>query len=329
MVAPIVAVTDAPFPDFQSAELALAALGAEIRHAAEPSPDAIAEVGAEAVAVMVTYAQLSASTLSRLRHCRVVARMGIGLDNIDLQAATQLGIVVTNVPDYCIDEVSDQALALLLAVARRIPQGNALVHFGGWSVAGLGPMHRIRGQVLGLMGFGKIARALTGKAQALGMEVIAYDPYVPAEACRQLKVRLLRFEEVLVAADVVSIHIPLTAETHHLFGADAFARMKRGATVINTARGALVDEHALAAAISSGHLAGAALDVLTNEPPLPDSALLDVPNLILTPHTAYYSEESTAELQRKAAEDVARILTGESPRYPANPEVLESPALRR
>ncbi len=315
---PIVTITDVPFPDFLTAESVLRGIDAELRFVPRPASEDIVTMGRTADAVMVGYAQLNAETLSRLGRCRIVARMGIGLDNVDLEAATQRGIIVTNVPDYCVDEVSDHALALLLALARKVPHGNALVHDGRWNADALVPMHRLRGQILGLIGFGKIARRLASKAQALGMEVISSDPFVPADVYTEHRVQSLSFDRVLMTADVISIHIPLSAETRSLFGPIAFAQMKPNAQLINTARGPLVDEHALAAAIASGHLSGAALDVLSQEPPAPDSPLLHLPNVILTPHTAYYSEESTAELQRKAAEDVVRVLTGELPRYPSN-----------
>lgn len=328
MARPVVAITDCPFPNLTQIERVLDEIGVEVRLAARPLQAEIIAVARAADAVMVTYAPISADTIAQLGRCRIIARLGIGLDNVDLGAATHSGIVVTNVPDYCIDEVSDHALALLLALARRVPQGNALVHGGGWAARDLGQMHRLRGRTLGLVGFGRIARALAGKAQPLGLEVVTCDPYLSVGTAEVLGVQPHGLSELLAISDFVSIHAPLTPETHHLFNAETFRAMKPGAALINTARGALVDECALADALASGALAGAALDVLEHEPPAAESPLLRASNLILTPHTAYSSEESTAELQRKAAEDVVRVLKGDVPRYLANPDVLHSENIR-
>lgn len=324
MAPPLVAITDSAFPDLDSAERVLASIDAQVRLAPAPTPEEIIAVAHQADAVMVTYATITDDVIRQLERCAIIARMGIGLDNIDLDAATRHGIIVTNVPDYCIDEVSDHALALLLALARKVPQGHDLVRRGGWAVTDLGPMHRVRGQTLGLVGFGRIARALARKAWALGLEIVVADPYLPQGAAEALGARPLGFDELLAISDVISIHAPLTAETRHLFNAQTFGAMKPGSALINTARGPLVDEGALADALEAGRLSGAALDVLDREPPAPESPLLRLPNVILTPHTAYYSQESTAELQRKAAEDVVRVLRGQEPRYPANRQVLQS-----
>jgi len=322
---PIVAVADAPFPDFTSAEQVLAGFDATVRKAPEPTPEAILEAAAGADAVMVTYAKLPREVIERLDRCRIIARMGIGLDNIDVDAATEAGIVVANVPDYCVDEVSDHALALLLTLARAIPRANQLVRNGGWAVGELGTLHRLQGRVLGLTGFGRIGRTIAHKAQAFGLQVIAFDPYLPAEVAAEAGVELVDFDTLLARSDFISVHTPLTPETRHLFGAVTFDRMKPGAILINTSRGGLVDEEALAEALDTGKLGGAALDVLGSEPPAPNSALLRREDVILTPHMAYYSEESTAELQRKAAEEVVRVLQGNPPRCPVNPSVFNAP----
>jgi len=259
-----------------------------------------------------------------MERCRVISRFGIGVDNIDLDAAAKAGIVVTYVPDYCVDEVSDHAMALLLALARKVTYANQLVQGGRWEMKAVVPLYRLRGRVLGLVGLGKIPRALVPKAQAFGMKVIAADPYVPAEAAAELDVKLVDFERLLQQADYVSIHAPLTPETHHLFNANAFKLMKSEALLVNTARGPLVDVEALATALDQGQLAGAALDVMPVEPPPVDSPLLGRDNVIITPHTGFYSEQALLDLQTKAATDLARVLSGKSPRYPVNPQILES-----
>ena len=320
---PLVAVADTVFPSLDPAKEILAELKAEVRLAAEPTAEAILEVARQADGLLVTYAQITGDIIRQLERCRVISRFGIGIDNIDVEAATEKGIVVTYVPDYCVDEVSDHAMALLLALARKVTYANRLVQGGRWEMKAVVPLHRLRGRVLGLVGFGKIPRALTPKAQAFGLKVIACDPYVPAETTARLEVELVDFEQLLQQADYVSIHAPLTPETHHLFNEDAFKQMKSDALLVNTARGPLVDVAALAAALDRGQLAGAALDVMPIEPPPADSPLPGRDNVILTPHTAFYSEESLLDLQTKAAEDTARVLRGEAPRYPVNPQILQ------
>ena len=328
MAVQLVAVTDSVFPDLGPARRVLAELGADLRLAGEPTREAILDVARQADGMLVTYARITDDIIEQLDRCRIIARFGIGVDNVDIEAATQSGIVVTKVPDYCIDEVSDHALALLLALARKITYANWQVQAGQWEMRAVIPIHRLRGRTLGLVGFGKIPRALTPKAQALGLKVMTYDPYVSDEVTVPLDVKCVDFDELLRSADYISAHAPLTAETHHMFNADAFRQMKPEALLINTARGPLVDEQALANALDEGRLAGAALDVMPQEPPPADSPLRGRDNVILTPHIAFYSEESLVELQTKAAQEVARVLAGKSPRYPVNPEVLKSNATK-
>jgi len=260
-----------------------------------------------------------------MSRCRIISRFGIGVDNVDVPAATRAGIVVTRVPDYCIDEVSDHAMALLLALARKISIANAHVHAGRWEMATVVPIHRLRGSVLGLAGFGRIPQLVAPKAAAFGLRVVAFDPYVPADVFARSGVEPVDFAELLRISDYVSIHTPLAPETHGLFDAEAFRRMKPTAYIINTARGPIVDEAALARALDAGQLAGAALDVMPNEPPLA-SPLFGRTNVILTPHTSFYSEESLVELQTKAAQEVVAVLTGQAPRNPVNPDVLQRTA---
>jgi D-3-phosphoglycerate dehydrogenase len=321
MSTPLVAVADSVFPSLDPAKEILAELKAEVRLAAEPTPEAILDVARQADGLLVTYAKITGDMIRQLERCRVISRFGIGVDNIDLDAAAKAGIVVTYVPDYCVDEVSDHAMALLLALARKVTYANQLVQGGQWEMKAVVPLHRLRGRVLGLVGLGKIPRALAPKAQAFGMKVIAADPYVPAEVAAELDVKLVDFEQLLQQSDYVSIHAPLTPETHHLFNANAFSLMKSEALLVNTARGPLVDVDALAAALDQGQLAGAALDVMPVEPPPGDSPLLGRDNVILTPHTGFYSEDALLDLQTKAATDLARVLSGKSPRYPVNPQL--------
>jgi D-3-phosphoglycerate dehydrogenase len=312
----LIAVTDSPFPSLDPAIAALSRVDHELRMAKSASADDILAVARDADAVLVTYAKLPGELLRELKRCKVIGRFGLGVDNIDIPAAAQLGITVTYVPDYCVHEVSDHAMALLLALARKIPFSNQLVQSGRWEMPPIVPLRRLEGQVLGLIGFGNIPRALAPKARAFGLKVMIHDPYVSAHLATALGVETTSFEDLLGRSDFVSVHTPLLPATRGLMNSAAFARMKKGAFLVNTARGPLVDEAALVAALDTGHLAGAALDVATVEPLAKDSPLLGRDNLILTPHTAFYSVEALEELQTKCATDVARALLGEAPAYP-------------
>jgi D-3-phosphoglycerate dehydrogenase len=276
----------------------------------------ILAVARDADAILVTYAKLPGELLRQLKRCKAIGRFGLGVDNIDLPAAKALGIAVNYVPDYCLREVSDHALALLLALARKVTLANTLVQSSRWGVPPLVPLRRLEGQVLGLVGFGNIPRALAPKAKACGLRVLAHDPYIAKETLGAAGVESVSFDDLLARSDFISVHAPLLPATRGLMNAAAFARMKKGAYVINTARGPLVDEPALIAALDSGHLGGAALDVVTTEPLAEDSPLLGRDNVILTPHIAYYSVEALEELQTKCASDVARVLSGETAVYP-------------
>src|SRR6267142_4510346 len=318
-----VAVADSVFPNLDPAKEVLSAIGAELQLAPDSSPESVMKLAADADAVLVTYAKINADMIRQMKKVRIISRFGIGVDNVDLDAATQQGIVVTKVPDYCIDEVSDHAMALLLAAVRKIPMAIDQVHSGTWKMPNVVPIHRLRGSVLGLVGFGRIPQLVAPKAKAFGMRVVAFDPYVPADAFRNLGVEQVDFAQLLHMSDYVSIHTPLLPETRGLFNAEAFRKMKPGAVIVNTSRGPVVDEAALAHALDVGQLAGAALDVLEKEPPT-SSPLFGRNNVILTPHTSFYSVEALEELQTKAAEEVVRVLSGQAPRNPVNPDVLKA-----
>ncbi len=318
----VVAVTDYVFPSLEPEQRVLAPLGAELRPGQCRSEEEIIELTRGADAVLNCYAKMTARVIEKLNRCKIIARYGIGVDNVDLVAATGAGILVTNVPDYCVDEVSDHALALLLALARQIVLADGAVREGRWDVVAHAGILRLRGQTLGLLGFGKIARVLASKVQPLGIKVLVYDPYVDSELIERHGAEAADLDRLLAEADVISIHVPLSLETRNLIGQRELARMKPTAFLINTSRGGIADEQALAEALKAGRLGGAALDVLNAEPPPPDHPLRQAPNVILTPHLAFYSRESVVELQTKAAEEVARALKGEPPRSPVNREVL-------
>ncbi|MDH5749508.1 MAG: C-terminal binding protein [Rhodospirillales bacterium] len=320
---PIVALTDTVFPDLDPAKKALKAANAELIQAKENTPDAILEVARDADGLLVTYGKITADIIGQLKNCKVIGRFGIGVDNIDIEAATKAGIVVTYVPDYCFDEVSDQAMAMLLSLARKVTLANGVVQSGRWEMPAVVPISRIRGSTLGLVGFGHIPQLMAPKAQAFGMDVIISDPYVSDDIVKKCGVKKVEFDQLLEQSDFISIHAPLTPETQNLFSSDVFKKMKSTAYLINTARGPLVDADALVKALDAGEIAGAALDVVPVEPLPKDSPLLGRDNLILTPHTAFYSEDALLDLQTKCAIDVASVLNGNKPKYPVNPEALK------
>lgn len=316
MNTPVIAVTDSVFPSLDPALSVLSRLSPQMRYAKSAATDDILAVARDADAVLVTYAKLGGDLLRQLKRCRAIGRFGLGVDNIDLAAAAEMGITVTYVPDYCVREVSDHAMALLLALARKVTLSNSLVQSGRWEMPAVVPIHRLSERVLGLIGFGNIPRALAPKAQAFGMRVVAHDPYVSPDVLIASNVEGVSFDRLLEISDFVSVHAPSTPATRGLLGTRAFAKMKPTALLINTARGPLVDEQALIAALDAGRVAGAALDVLATEPPARESPLLGRDNVILTPHIAFYSVEALNELLTKCAADVARVLSGEPPVYP-------------
>jgi D-3-phosphoglycerate dehydrogenase / 2-oxoglutarate reductase len=316
MSKPLIAVTDSPFPSLDPVKAALKRLDPEIVMAKSPSAEDILSVARDADAIIVCYAKLTGDLLRGLTRCKAIGRTGLGVDNIDLPAAKERGITVTYVPDYCLHEVSDHAVALLLALARKIPLANKVVQSGRWELGPIVPIRRLVGQTLGLVGFGNIPRLVAPKAQAFGLRIVAFDPYAPAEVFEAAGVDSVSFDRLLETSDFLSVHAPLTPETRGLLNAAAFAKTRKGVLIINTARGPLIDEPSLISALDSGQVGGAALDVVTVEPLAKDSPLLGRDNVILTPHTAYYSVEALQELQTKAATDVARVLSGEKPVYP-------------
>ena len=316
MAGPVIAVTDSVFPSLDPAKAALARLDPTYRMSKSVHADDIVAVAKDADAILVTYAKLTREVLIQLTRCKAIGRFGLGVDNIDLVTAKEKGIAVNYVPDYCIREVSDHAVALLLALIRKIPLSNKLVQTGRWEMSAVVPIRRIEGTVLGLVGFGHIPRLVAPKAQAFGIKVIAYDPYAKPEVLKAAGVDSVDFDTLLKTSDYISVHAPLLPATRGLMNAAAFAKMKKGAYIVNTARGPLIDEPALVAALDSGQVGGAGLDVVAAEPLAKDSPLLGRDNVIISPHTAFYSIEALNELQAKCATDVARVLSGEKAIYP-------------
>ncbi|HEX9847554.1 MAG TPA: C-terminal binding protein [Acidimicrobiia bacterium] len=308
-----VVVSDQVFPSVDVERSILAEIGAEVT-VASGNIDAVLEVAADADAVLNTYLPWDARAISGLQRCRIIARYGIGVDNVDLDAAADAGIVVTNVPDYSVEEVATHALALILTTLRRVGAADRSVRSGTWSIDSFRPIHRLSTLTVGFIGYGRIARRLAAPLRALGAQLVAYDPYIDPGSDLP---PLVDLDELLGSADIVSLHLPLTPETRGLIGVAELARMKHSAILVNTSRGPLVDLDALTAALADGRLAGAGLDVFDVEPLDPDR-VSGIRNLTVTPHMAYYSEEALEESQRKAATQVKKVLTGEQPDYRVN-----------
>ena len=312
----------------------LTKLGAEVEKTFCATEEELISACSEADAVIALGIRItpgyifSPKVIENLNKCRLIALTGIGYDNVDIASATEQGICVANVPYYCLEEVSDHAMALILACARKFYQLLPDIKSGKWStqtdyLSALKPLHRLSGQTLGLIGFGNIARNLVPKAKAFGFRIIAYAPHVPSILFETFKVESVKLDQLLEESDFVTMHTALTSETKHMMGLPQFKKMKPTAYFINTARGELVDEKALYTALSEGLIAGAGLDVLEVEPPSRDNPLLKLNNVLITGHFAYYSEESREELFRWPWEEVARVLQGEWPQGLVNPQVKE------
>lgn len=306
-----VVVSDQVFPSVDIERRLLSSIDAELQ-VAQGDTSSVLEQVRDADAILNTYFPWPAESLAELEKCRVIARYGIGVDNIDLVAARHRGITVTNVPDYSVEEVAVHTLALILAMLRKILRADRVVRDGGWAIAELQPIRRLSELTVGLFGYGRIGRKLAAPLQALGARILVHDPYLtPAEGLPEL----VDLSQLLERADIVSIHAPLTEETRGIINGAAIALMKPGSLLVNTSRGPLVELDAVVEGLRTKHLGGAALDVFDHEP-LDPARIEGVEGLIVSPHMAYYSEESLAESQRKAATQVIKVLTGQPPDYP-------------
>jgi D-3-phosphoglycerate dehydrogenase len=310
-------ITDCEFASFDPERRELAGV-AEVQKFACRSEEQVIEAAAEADALLVQYAPISRRVIDSLKKCRVIGRYGIGVDMIDVDAATQRGIPVVNVPDYCVEEVSDHTLALMLAACRKILLLHSSIAEGRWDFSVAAPLLRIGDLTVGLVALGKIARRVAEKLRGFGCSIIAHDPYADRRAALALGVELADLQTLLKRSDIISIHAPLTDETLHLFDREAFRRMKSSAWIVNTSRGGLIDESALVQALDRGSIAGAALDVLETEPISKDNPLIGRDNVVLTPHSAFYSAASLLDLQILTARGVAQVLRGERPDYQVN-----------
>ena len=316
-------ITDIAWPDLDIEKEVLAAVEGEVMLAGDGTPQEIIALAPQADAILTCWKDVPAEALDIAPNCQVVSRYGIGLDNIPIGRATELGMLVTNVPDFCLEEVSDHVMALLLATARQLLPLARTPDHSGWTRETPRPIPRVRGQTLGLIGFGNIARALVPKALGFGLRVMAYTPRLRQENAPQGVEVTNDLAVLLAASDYVSIHCPLTEETAHIIDKAALAQMKSSSLLINTSRGGVIDEKALIQALQEGRIGGAALDVTDPEPPSADNPLLTLENVIVTPHAAFYSVAATAELARKAAENVVTVLRGEVPKTLVNADVLD------
>jgi D-3-phosphoglycerate dehydrogenase len=317
-----VLITDYVWPSTDPEREVLEAAGVELVIAPDTSEATLAELAKDVDAIMFCFAQVTAKVLESATNCKIAARYGIGVDNVDIAKATELGIIVTNVPDYCMDEVTDHALGMILALNRRlVPHTNAVVGNGWNDVALNQPMHRTRGAMLGIVGYGRIGRSLAAKAVGFGMKILAYDPLI--EIGLEIDgASVVSLDELLAKSDFISLHVPLIPSTQNMISAPQLAKMKPGSIIVNCARGGLIDEDALAQSLASGHTAGAGLDVVEPTPPDPASDLLQQENVIITPHTAFFSQASTLELEQRTAQEVVRVLNGKKPENLINPDVL-------
>jgi D-3-phosphoglycerate dehydrogenase / 2-oxoglutarate reductase len=327
LVSSTVLVTDYAWPSLGIERAILAELDAGLLVAETGSEAELVSLAPEADAILTNWVRVPEAALEAAPRCCIVARYGVGVDNIPVERATELGILVANVPDFCLDEVSDHAIALLLACARRIVGFDRSTSAGSWNLDLAPGLPRLRGQTLGLVGYGNIARALVPKARGLGLRLLAQTPRLKEGAVDGVECTP-DLDRLLAESDYVSLHAPATPDTRGLIGRRELQAMKPTAYLINTSRGSLVDEDALVEALREGWIAGAAVDVLVSEPPSPDHPLLALENAIVTPHAAFYSETAIEELQAKAAHNVAGALRGEVPDTTVNRAVLEQPNFR-
>jgi D-3-phosphoglycerate dehydrogenase len=323
-----VLVTDFAWKNLDIEETILRRAGACIVVAGTGTESELLELAPGADGILTCWKPLTGNVIRRATHCLCIGRFGIGLDNIDVQGATKAGILVTNVPAYCVDEVSDHAMALLLSCARKTAFYDRNIKSGVYDLQAGTPLYRLREKTLGIVGFGKIGRALSAKARAFGLKIIAFDPYSNAAAMAEHGVELVAFPELIKRSDFVSVHVPLSSETCGLFNYEAFRAMKPTSVIVNTSRGDVIDSKALLTALEEGLIAAAGLDVLSVEPPAGDDQLTRHPKVVATPHAAFNSEESLQELRHSAAVQMADVLSGRRPQNIVNAEVLQEPQLR-
>ncbi len=321
---PKVVISDFDFGDIEVERSILEPAGIRVIGLQAKSEEDLIPEARGCDAVINQYARVGANTIAAMERCKVIARYGVGVDIVDVEAATARNILVTNVRDYCTEEVADHAMALLLALARKLPQYNSASHAGTWHWKSGWPIHRMRGGIMGIVSFGRIGQAIAERGKAFGLRIIAYDPYIADDVIAAHDAERADRDTVIAQADYLMMQVPMTPETRHFLGEAELSRMKRGAIIINTGRGPTIDNAALARALQSGHIAAAGLDDLEEEPAKrrawnpTGSPLMALDNVLVTPHSAYYSEESIRMAREVAAHEVLRVLTGNAPCNPVN-----------
>jgi len=318
MMNPRIVITDNLFPHNREESEALSPLKADLVILNSPTPAELINNCREADALLVNMSDIDREFIGSLEKCRIISRYGVGYDNVDVKAATERGIWVGTVPDYCYQEVAEHTTALLLALSRDLISRDRAVREGQWRSKPLSRLTPLRGSTLGILGYGRTGHAFHHQIRGFGFGRILLHSRNLQQGDRIGGAEAVGFEELLTQSDYLSLHIPLDGNTRHLFDRDILFRMKKGARLINTARGGIVDEKALYEALKTGHLGGAAVDVLEKEPPEPENPLLGLDNMVFTDHEAYYSENSIASLKRKTAENVLACLTQGRPVFTVN-----------
>lgn len=319
-----VVITDFEYPNVDQETQIITEAGAQLDALHLKSTEEIIEAVQDADAVIVQYANITKEIIDRMQHCKMIIKYGIGVNNIDSDAATAKGIYVCNVPDYGVDEVSNHAIAMLMALAKKLPTVTRVMREGGWGYACSVPLFRLAGSTLGLVGLGRIPSLVARKMSGFDLgRILAFDPYMTPEEAKKRGAELVDFETLCKESDFISVHCPLTPDTTGLFNEKAFRLMKKTAFLINTARGPVIREKDLVAALKAGEIAGVGLDVYENEPLAADHELRKMDNAIVTPHCAWYSEQAISTLQRKVAEEVVNVLKGNVPFNCTNRAVLK------
>jgi D-3-phosphoglycerate dehydrogenase len=326
---PKVVITDYDFGNVDTEREILEQVGAQVIALQSKSEDDLFEVAKDCAAMINQYAMVGKRTIAEMKKCEVIARYGVGVDIVDVEAATQKNILVTNVQDYCTEEVADHAIALWLTLARKLPDYDRATHKGIWQWQSGKPVYRLRGRTMGIVSFGKIGQAIAERAKAFGVNIVTYDPFQTNEFVERLGAKLVSKEKLLASSDYVLMQAPMSPETKHFLSDAEFEKMKPGAIVVNTGRGPTIDNKALYRALTEGHIAAAGLDDPEEEPAKranwtpDDNPIFTLPNVLVTPHAAYYSEESIMAARVTAATQVAKVLTKQKPDYPVNGDKLK------
>lgn len=313
-----VVITDYEYPDIDKERSIIEAAGMTLEGYHVTKAEDILKVAGDADAIINQYAELNKDVIAQLKNCKVLIKYGIGINNMDTEAAAEHGIYVCNIPDYGIDEVSNHAIAFMMSLSRKLRQADRALRDGDWGYSSMIPCYRMAGQTLGIVGYGRIGSMVAKKMQNFGVRIIVFDPLKEYDQSYQDTVSFVSFETLCKESDYITIHCPLEDKTHHLFDEKAFVLMKETAFIVNTARGAVIKEEALIAALSQNQIAGAALDVFEHEPLVSDHPFLQMDNVLLSGHAAFYSQKSMELLQEKAALEAVNVLQGNPPFNPCN-----------